>query len=137
MRLDGPGVGTLPLPAGSLGQIRPVSGSEQQILFSHLCKMSYFYLLSGGGWAKPWSPGCCLAPLPRREGVRCPPAPYGILLKQGWRERARQGGEALDKQKSSFSSAVHLAPFLSTKTHLKKNLREKQRNNWCYLLDIL
>lgn len=94
MRLDGPGVGSLPLPAGSLGQIRPVSGSEQQILFSHLCKMSYFYLLSGGGWAKPWSPGCCLAPLPRREGVRCPPAPYGILLKQGWRERARQGGEA-------------------------------------------
>ena len=135
----------MPLPAGSLGQVRPVSDSEQQILFSHLCKMSYFCLFSGGGWAKPLSPGCCLAPLPRREGVRVPSCSLCDPAKTGLEraDTAKQGGLqcrsscAVDKQKSSFSSAVHLAPFLSTKIHLKKNLREKQKNNWSYLLDIL
>lgn len=83
-RLDGPEAGSLPLPAGSLGQIWPVSCNEQLILFSHLCKMSYFCLFSVEGWAKPLSPGCCLAPLPRCEGVQmsscslCDPAKTGL-----------------------------------------------------------
>lgn len=130
----------MPLPAGSLGQIWPVSGSELQILFSPLCKMSYFCLVLGGGWAKQLSPGCCSAPLPRCEGVwtpscsLCDPAKTGL---QG-ADTAKQGGlqclasRAVENQKSSPSSAVHLAPFSSTKIDLKKSLREKEKNDWCY-----
>lgn len=135
----------MPLPAGSLGQICPVSGSKHQILFSPSCKMSDFCLFSGGGWAKPLSPGCCSAPWPRCEGVwmpscsLCDPAKTGLQRA----DMAKQGGlqclspRAGDKQKSSLSGAVHLAPFSSTKIDLKKNLRENENNNWCYLIDIL
>lgn len=135
----------MPLPAGSLGQIWPVSGSKQLILFSPSCKMNYFCLFSGGGWTKPLSSGRCSAPLPRCEGVwmpscsLCDPAKTGLQRA----DTAKQGGLqclsscAVDKQKSSLSSAVHLAPFWSTKIDLEKNLREKEKDNWCYLLDIL
>lgn len=98
-----------------------------------------------GGWANPLSSGRCSAPLPRCEGVwmpscsLCDPAKTGLQRA----DTAKQGGLqclsscAVGKQESSLSSAVHLAPFWSTKTELKKNLREKEKDNWCYLLDIL
>lgn len=131
----------MPLPAGSLGQIWPVSASKQQILFSPLCQMSYFCLFSGGGWAKPLSPGCCSAPLPGRcEGVWTPSCSLCDPAKSGLQraDTAKQGGLqclsscAVDKQKSSPSSAAHLASFLSSKIDLKKNLKEKEKNDWCY-----
>lgn len=147
--LDGPGAGSLPLPAGSQGQIQPVSDNQTQILFRHLCKMSYFCLSSGGGWAKLSSPGCCSAPLPRCEGVWMPSHSLCDSAKRELKraDMAKQGGLqccsacAVDKQNSSFSSAVHLAPFLNTQIDLEKKsegkTKQKTPPNWCYLLDIL